>query len=548
MNGKSDFHSVELRDENCKGCTICVTTSPVEAIRVHGGKAHILEQKCIDCGECIRRCPNRAKYALTSQFSELSDYKTTVALVAPAFFAQFSEGMSRQAIMEAVKTLGFDYVYDISGAAGEVSAATAEFLLENKKTGKYELPIISSSCPAILKLIQIRFPSLIDHILPIIPPSANAARKARAQHPDAGIFFISPCPAKVTVTRSPLGYAKSEIDGVFAMNAVYLPVLQALKKGAGASAGGVAIATSGSASVGAGGVAGAVGVAACEANDLSSADCAPSGQKQGGVQGDSTFRAAHVQWCRAAGEAEALELHLKQYGDDCRWLYADGLTQALKILEETEDGQFEHFDFLEISACTGGCLGGPLTVTPAPAAASVLRRGAKNCVGSAQAGSVATSVGATGAVSANEVAVPDACATGTAAHSGQSATQAGTASADSVIASDVNMPYTSDATIPSATATGTPCAQPKLSDLLFSEPIIPRPSRLLDTDFATARKKMQQMEEIVTQLGGLDCGSCGAPNCRALAEDIVRKNAVKEDCVIVLKAQYEQMLFGKKPQ
>ena len=175
-------------------------------------------------------------------------------------------------------------------------------------------------------------------------------------------------------------------------------------------------------------------------------------------------------------------------------------------------------------------------MTPAPAAASVLRRGAKNCVG------------ATGAVSANEVVVPDACATGTAAHPGQSATQAGTASADSVIASDVNMPYTSDATIPSATATGTPCAQPKLSDLLFSEPIIPRPSRLLDTDFAAARKKMQQMEEIVTQLGGLDCGSCGAPNCRALAEDIVRKNAVKEDCVIVLKAQYEQMLFGKKPQ
>ena len=66
MNGKSDFHSVELRDENCKGCTICVTTCPVEAIRVHGGKAHIIEQKCIDCGECIRRCPSRAKFALTA--------------------------------------------------------------------------------------------------------------------------------------------------------------------------------------------------------------------------------------------------------------------------------------------------------------------------------------------------------------------------------------------------------------------------------------------------------------------------------------------------
>ncbi len=479
MNGKSDFHSVELRDENCKGCTICVTSCPVEAIRVHGGKAHILETQCIDCGECIRKCPSRAKYALTTQLSELSGYKTKVALIAPAFFAQFSEKTSHQAIMNAVKTLGFDFVYDISGAAGEVSRATAEFIRENKRTGQCETPIISSSCPAILKLIQIRFPSLIDHILPIIPPSENAARQARAQHPDAGIFFISPCPAKVTVARSPLGYAKSEIDGVFAMNAVYLPVLQALKKGVSS------------------GLAGAPG-AGTGAATVSGAGNAPSEQGAGGEQSDPAFRAAHVQWCRAAGEAEALELHLKQYGDDCRWLYADGLTQALKILEETEDGQFEHFDFLEISACTGGCLGGPLTVTPAPAAASVLRRGAKNSAGSAQAGSAATSSGATGT--------------------------------------------------PGASANGTPCAQPKLSDLLFSEPIIPRPSRLLDTDFAAARKKMQQMEEIVTQLGGLDCGSCGAPNCRALAEDIVRRNAVIEDCVIVLKAQYEQMLFGKKPQ
>ena len=469
MNGKSDFHSVELRDENCKGCTICVTSCPVEAIRVHGGKAHILEQQCIDCGECIRKCPSRAKYALTASKDELSAYKTKVALLAPAFFAQFSEKTSRQTIMDAVKTLGFDFVYDISGAAGEISRATAEFIRQNKQTGEYETPIISSSCPAILKLIQIRFPSLIDHILPIIPPSENAAQQARAQHPDAGIFFISPCPAKVTVARSPLGYAKSEIDGVFAMNAVYLPVLQALKKGGAVAAG---------------------------------TGNAQSRQEPSGVNDDTApaFRAAHVQWCRAAGEAEALELHLGQYGDDCRWLYADGLTQALKILEETEDGQFEHFDFLEISACTGGCLGGPLTVTPAPAAASVLRRSAQGGAGKL----------------------------------------AGTAT--EMAQTERPQPAQLQPTQPTSPA------QPALSDLLFTEPIIPRPGRLLDTDFAAARKKMQQMEEIVTQLGGLDCGSCGAPNCRALAEDIVRKNAVKEDCVIVLKAQYEQMLFGKKPQ
>ncbi len=460
MNGKSDFHSVELRDENCKGCTICVTSCPVEAIRVHGGKAHILEQLCIDCGECIRKCPSRAKYALTSPLSELSNYKTNVALLAPAFFAQFSEKTPRSAIIEAVKSLGFDYAYDISGAAGEISQATADFIRENKQTRQYETPLISSSCPAILKLIQIRFPSLIEHILPIIPPSENAARKARLLHPDSGIFFISPCPAKVTVTRSPLGYGKSEIDGVFAMNAVYLPVLQALKK--------APVPTS---------LAAAVAQTAASATQAPVSATAPA-------DGAERFFPTHIQWCRAAGEAESLELHLKQYGEDCRWLYADGLSQAVKILEETEDGQFDNFDFLEISACTGGCLGGPLTVTPAPAAASALRRSAAK----------------------NDAA--DGCGS-------------------------------------------LQCQQqprPDFHTLLFTDPIIPRPGRLLDTDFAAARKKMQQMEEIASQLGGLDCGSCGSPNCRALAEDIVRKQAVKEDCVIVLKAQYEQMLFGKKQQ
>ena len=61
MNGASEYHSVELEDETCRGCTICVTACPVEAIRVYKGKAHILEEKCIDCGQCIRICPHKAK-------------------------------------------------------------------------------------------------------------------------------------------------------------------------------------------------------------------------------------------------------------------------------------------------------------------------------------------------------------------------------------------------------------------------------------------------------------------------------------------------------
>ena len=80
MNGESNFHSVELRDEVCKGCTICVTSCPVEAIRVHGGKAHILEEHCIDCGECIRKCPSHAKYSRTIGLEQLENFDTNVAL------------------------------------------------------------------------------------------------------------------------------------------------------------------------------------------------------------------------------------------------------------------------------------------------------------------------------------------------------------------------------------------------------------------------------------------------------------------------------------
>ena len=70
------------------------------------------------------------------------------------------------------------------------------------------------------------------------------------------------------------------------------------------------------------------------------------------------------------------------------------------------------------------------------------------------------------------------------------------------------------------------------------EKIHPRPILQLDKDFSKACKMMKEIEEILPELPGLDCGSCGAPNCRALAEDIVKRKASKEDCVFVLKKKY----------
>ncbi len=77
---------------------------------------------------------------------------------------------------------------------------------------------------------------------------------------------------------------------------------------------------------------------------------------------------------------------------------------------------------------------------------------------------------------------------------------------------------------------------------VLAETLHARPALLLDKDYRTAMRMMEEMEAIYQTLPGLDCGCCGAPNCRALAEDIVRGNARREDCVIILKEQYLRLL------
>ena len=73
------------------------------------------------------------------------------------------------------------------------------------------------------------------------------------------------------------------------------------------------------------------------------------------------------------------------------------------------------------------------------------------------------------------------------------------------------------------------------------KPIEPRPTLKLDDDMAAAIRKMEQMERILEDLPGLDCGSCGAPNCQALAEDVVRGLATEMDCVFKLRERVREL-------
>ena len=227
------FHSVTLDRDKCQGCINCIKRCPTEAIRVRNKKATIIAERCIDCGECIRVCPHHAKKAVTDSLEVLKDYEYTIALPAPSFMAQFNNLEDVDIVLSALLAFGFDDVFEVAKAAEIVSAATRKLM----QTGRLPRPVISSACPAVTRLIRVRFPGLIDQILPLNAPVEVAARMAKREAvkktglpPEKiGAIFITPCPAKVTAIKMPLGTEASAVDAAVSVSDIYPRLLSYMK-------------------------------------------------------------------------------------------------------------------------------------------------------------------------------------------------------------------------------------------------------------------------------------------------------------------------------
>ncbi len=302
------FHSVRLDKDKCKGCTNCIKHCPTEAIRVRGGKAQIIPERCIDCGECIRVCPYHAKIAYTDPFSDIGKFKYKIALPAPSLYGQFKNLSSIDRVVMGLKLMGFDDVYEVARGADIISCAICQHL-DTKKS----LPVVSSACPAIVRLIQVRFPGLIDNILDLQSPMEIAALAAKREYAkkhdvraeDIGAFFITPCPAKMTSIKNPYGIDKSYVDGAFSVIDIYGLLAGQLKK---------------------------PGIVVTE------------GQ---------TASVCGVGWASSGGEAAAAGIENS--------LAVDGIGNVIKVLEEIENLKLSDLQFFEGLACPGGCVGGPLT-------------------------------------------------------------------------------------------------------------------------------------------------------------------------------------------
>ncbi|MDR1563964.1 MAG: 4Fe-4S binding protein, partial [Oscillospiraceae bacterium] len=156
------FHSVTLDKPKCVGCTNCIKRCPTEAIRVRYGKAQIKSERCIDCGECIRICPHHAKRSIFEHFSKeaLAGKKYTIALPPPSLYGQYNNFDDIDLILTGIKRLGFDHVVEVSRGAEIVSEATRLYMTQKD----VPRPVISSACPAVLRLIRVRFPDLCSHV------------------------------------------------------------------------------------------------------------------------------------------------------------------------------------------------------------------------------------------------------------------------------------------------------------------------------------------------------------------------------------------------
>lgn len=177
MDKNKFIRSVRLKESACQGCINCIKHCPTQAIRVHNGKAHIIDKFCIDCGRCIRYCPHHAKIAIYDPLSVINNFKYTVALPAPSLYAQYNNLTSTDIVLNALLKLGFDDVYEVSAAAELVSEASREYIKAHEK----EAPFISSACPSVIRLIRVKFPSLISRLLPIKAPVEVAAEIARPE-------------------------------------------------------------------------------------------------------------------------------------------------------------------------------------------------------------------------------------------------------------------------------------------------------------------------------------------------------------------------------
>ncbi|MBP7148825.1 MAG: 4Fe-4S binding protein [Acidobacteria bacterium] len=316
-------HSIIFDGSRCVACTACCQACPSKAIRVRGGKAAADPVLCVDCGECVRVCPHDAVSVRTSSPSDLKRFRYTVAIPSITLYTQFGAEVHPGQVLAALRRCGFDAAWDQSWICEMAGAATDTYLSECK--GPW--PKITATCPAILRLLTIRYPDLIPHVLPLETPRELTAKLARRKlaatlripPEEIGVFHITPCSAIMQSIVAPVGLAESHIDGAFSVAEMYGPLRRALRE--------------------------------------------LEGEPQ---QADESFSPRGLGWAQAGGPISGMR--------NANTMAVSGVKDTLYVFDRIESGRFEGVDLIEAYICPDGCVDGQLLIEGRFSARRTLQR------------------------------------------------------------------------------------------------------------------------------------------------------------------------------
>lgn len=287
-----------LKKSNCKNCYKCIRHCPVKAIRFSGNQAHIIGNECILCGHCFVVCPQNAKQIVdgTEKARVLLQSGAPVMVSLAPSFIANYEGVGIESMRKALKALGFFDVEETAIGATIVKTEYERLLAEEKRD-----IVISSCCHSVNLLIQKHFPSALVYLADVMSPMQAHCADIKKRMPDAKTVFIGPCVAK----KDEAEHYEGLVDAVL----TFEELTNWLKN---------------------------------EGIELEK-------------EVDNTPESRARFFPTTGGILKTMAERLPGY----TYLAIDGVENCIAALKDIENGKI-HNCFIEMSACVGSCIGGPV--------------------------------------------------------------------------------------------------------------------------------------------------------------------------------------------
>ncbi len=287
-----------LKKSNCKNCYKCIRNCPVKSIRFSGNQAYIIGNECIMCGHCFVVCPQDAKQIVdeTEKVKVLLQSSDPVIISLAPSFIANYDGVGIESMRAAVKKLGF---YDAEETAVGATIVKNEYERMIKE-GDRDI-IISSCCHSVNLLIQKYFPSELQYLADVLSPMQAHCKDIKKRYPNAKTVFVGPCVAK----KDEAQYYEGIVDAVLTFD---------------------------------------------ELTDWFKAEGV---EPEKGVNREENTRARFFP--TTGGILKTMDLSSSDY----TYYAIDGTENCIAALKDIESGNV-HKCFIEMSACTGSCVGGPV--------------------------------------------------------------------------------------------------------------------------------------------------------------------------------------------